>query len=234
MCVSRTYGDRLEEVMYTDDDLLGLAGLQHLAFCERQWALIHLECQWADSYDTARGDIFHERAHLEGYSSRKSVRSERGLRLVSYRLGLSGIADIVEFIEDDQGVVLDGGGCCRLMPVEYKVGKPKIEDWDRIQVCAQALCLEEMFGCLIPEGCLFYGETRRRERIVLDDSLRDKVENLTQRMHQLFESQAMPRAIRSSHCKRCSLMDICLPEMFSAKAAEYWEAEGFVVKGAIT
>ncbi|MEG2211968.1 MAG: CRISPR-associated protein Cas4 [Raoultibacter sp.] len=219
--------------MYTDDDLLGLAGLQHLAFCERQWALIHLECQWADSYDTARGDIFHERAHLEGYSSRKSVRSERGFRLVSYRLGLLGVADIVEFVEDDQGVVLDGGGRYRLMPVEYKVGKPKIEDWDRIQICAQALCLEEMFGCAIPEGNLFYGETRRRERIALDGDLRDRVEAQALRMHQLFDARAMPRAAKSARCKRCSLIDICLPEMFSEKAGEYWEAEGFVIKEAI-
>ena len=124
--------------MYDDDELLSLSGLQHIAYCERQWALIHLEQMWDESYDTVRGALFHERVHLEGYSAAKGVRSERGYRLVSRRLGIAGIADVVEFVEGGDGIE----GLVR--PVEYKVGKPKIEAWDRIQVCAQALCLEEM------------------------------------------------------------------------------------------
>lgn len=214
--------------MYTDEDLLALSGLQHIAYCERQWALIHIEAQWSENYDTVRGDIFHERAHTKGYSVDRGVRAERGMRLVNYHLGITGVADIVEFIDDDQGTASSAKRSYILHPVEYKVGKPKVEDWDRVQLCAQALCLEEMYGCRIDAGSLFYGETRRREAIVLDDDLRQHVSSLAQRMHNLFSASKTPRASKSARCKRCSLIDVCLPEVFSFETEEYWRHEGFL------
>lgn len=212
--------------MYTEDELLALSGLQHLSFCSRQWALIHLENLWADNFDTVHGNLFHEHAHLSGYSIKKNVLSERSMSLICYRLGLSGYADIVEFIEDDTGGFTNNGKTYTIIPIEYKVGKPKVEDWDRIQVCAQALCLEEMFSCNITEGALFYGKTRRRERLMLDQNIRDKVESLSVLMHEIFMSQKTPCVQKNSNCKRCSLIDICLPESHSNDPVMYWQKEG--------
>lgn len=209
--------------MYSDEELLMLSGLQHLSFCERQWALIHLEQNWTDSYDTARGDIFHERVHLEGFSSSKGVVSIRSMMLTSYKLGLSGIADIVEFTKEEKGAVLYKGVPHNIFPVEYKVGNPKKENWDRIQVCAQAICLEEMFDCSIAEGFLFYGKTRRRESIDLDSSLRQLVVDCASRMHFLFEKRETPKAARDNRCKRCSLQDICLPRSSERSPKLYWK-----------
>lgn len=206
--------------MHADDALLPLSGLQHIAYCERQWALIHLEQIWDESYDTVRGSLFHERVHLEGYSAAKGVRSERGYRLASRSLGISGIADVVEFAGGDAAEV-------SVRPVEYKVGNPKIEEWDRIQVCAQALCLEEMLGCAIEQGDLFYGATRRREHVVLDECLRERVADLACRMHELFDRGETPRAVRGPKCRRCSLADSCLPEQFDHDTASYWKEAGF-------
>ncbi len=196
--------------MYGDDDLLALSGLQHIAYCERQWALIHIEQVWLESADTVRGAHFHERVDTEGYVTRKGVRAERSLRLVSRRLGIFGVADIVEFG--------DGG----IVPVEYKVGKPKVEDWDRIQVAAQALCLEEMEGAHIPMGALFYGETRRREHFEITADLRKRVGELANRMHDLFRATNLPPAIANGKCRKCSLLDICLPELRGRDVESYW------------
>ena len=132
--------------MYADDELLPLSGLQHIAYCERQWALIHVEQIWTESADTVRGELFHRRVDTEGYSCAHGIRAERSVRLVSRRLGLYGIADIVEY---------DAQTDCVLMPVEYKVGKPKSEDWDRLQLAAQTMCLEEMEGTRVVTGALF-------------------------------------------------------------------------------
>lgn len=201
--------------MYGEDDLLALSGLQHIAYCERQWALIHIEGQWADSYDTVRGDLFHERVHAEGYAAARGVRAVRAMYVTNRRLGIAGIADIVEFSEK--------GSVSRLVrPVEYKVGKPKVDDWDRLQVCAQTLCLEEMLGLAIEEGALFYGETRRRECIKIDKALRLRAETLAARMHDLFAVGHTPRAVKGPKCRRCSLADVCLPEVFAGDINAYW------------
>lgn len=218
--------------MYSEDEMLMLSGLQHFAFCERQWALIYLEQQWADSYDTARGDLFHERVDTKGYSSGKGIRAVRAMRLESYELGIYGIADIVEFGEvsgiEASGDKNDADNRPSVRPVEYKVGKPKAEDWDRIQLCAQALCLEEMYGCTIDEGAIFYGETRHREKVPCDRRLKMRVAHLAQRMHKLFDEQITPSAQKKSRCRRCSLLDICLPEAGgSVTVEEYWRQEGF-------
>ncbi|WP_270298704.1 CRISPR-associated protein Cas4 [Eggerthella sinensis] len=151
----------------------------------------------------------------------RGIRSERGYRLVSRTLGISGIADVVEFAAD-----VDAAEAA-VRPVEYKVRKPKIEEWDRIQVRAQALCLEEMLGCAIEQGDLFYGATRRRERVALDESLRERVCALARRMHELFDRGETPRVERGSKCRRCSLTDSCLPEAYDHDAVSYWKEAGF-------
>lgn len=200
--------------MYTDDELLALSGLQHLAYCERQWALIHLEQIWEDSADTLRGDHFHERVDTTGYSCVDGVRAVRRVRLVSRTLGIYGIADIVEYGVGENGPLV--------RPVEYKVGKPKVEDWDRLQVTAQALCLEEMYGREIAEGAIFYGETRRRECVEVSKKLRHELKRLASRMHALFKLNETPPAEIGSKCRRCSLIDECIPKMGNLSVRDYW------------
>ena len=186
--------------MYSEDQLLPLSGLQHLVFCERQWALIHLEQQWEENRLTAEGNLLHEAAHQEGKESRPGVKICRGLRLRSLRLGLSGQADIVEFHDH------------RPFPVEYKRGKPKADLSDRIQLCAQAMCLEEMLDLSISNGALFYGTTRRRLDVIFDQVLRHEVERLADRMHDLYRRQCTPIVAYAPKCDNCSLIEVCLPQ----------------------
>src|SRR5580698_3564145 len=182
--------------MYAEDQLLPLSGLQHLVFCERQWALIHLEQQWAENRLTAEGNLLHDTAHKEGKESRPGVKICRGLRLRSLRLGLSGQADIVEFHDR------------KPFPVEYKRGKPKADLSDRIQLCAQAMCLEEMLDLSIPGGALFYGTTRRRLDVAFDETLRHEVERLAERMHDLYRRQCTPIVEYAPKCENCSLIEV--------------------------
>ena len=211
--------------MYGEDDLLPLSGLQHLAFCERQWALVHIEQVWLENAETLRGEFFHERVDSHGYACVRGVRAERRVRVVSRKMGLYGVADIVEFVND--------GDLAFIRPVEYKVGRPKVEDWDRVQLAAQALCLEEMYGAAIHEGALFYGETRRRERIAFDPNLRKRVGALARRMHELFERGKTPVAERGSRCRRCSLVDMCLPGIGERDVKAYWMDFGERIEGGV-
>jgi CRISPR-associated exonuclease Cas4 len=185
--------------MYSEDDLLPLSGLQHLMFCERQWALIHLEQQWEENRLTAEGRLLHESAHSSGAESRGDVRIVRGLSLRSLRLGLAGQADVVEFHGKQP------------FPVEYKRGKPKSDRSDEIQLCAQALCLEEMLAVSVPRGALFYGTTRRRIDVPFDEPLRNLVEELAGRMHELYRQRKTPEASYAPRCEQCSLIEVCLP-----------------------
>jgi CRISPR-associated exonuclease Cas4 len=186
--------------LYAEDDALPISGLQHLVFCERQWALIHLEQQWEENRLTAEGNLLHEIAHQEGKESRPGVKICRGLRLRSLRLGLSGQADIVEFHHGQP------------FPVEYKRGKPKADLSDRIQLCAQAMCLEEMLGLSIASGALFYGTTRRRLDVAFDETLRHEVERLAERMHDLYRNRYTPVVEYAPKCENCSLIEVCLPK----------------------
>ena len=201
--------------MYSDDDLLPLSGLQHLAYCERQYALIHLEQSWEESVDTLRGEFFHERVDAVGYTLADGVRAERRVRLTSYELGLYGLADIVEFSESANKTFA--------APVEYKVGRPKRKSWDRVQVAAQAMCLEEMYGLIVDDAFLFYGATRRRERVRIDEKLRKNVIDLAQRMHEIFDSRLLPRTVTANRCGRCSLVDTCMPRAIEMDVQQYWE-----------
>jgi len=211
--------------MYSDDDLLMLSGIQHIAFCERQWALIHIEQQWAENMRTVEGTHMHERVDDPFASEvRGRVITLRSVSMVSYRLGLYGVADVVEFIrsENGQGIGLEGyPGKWRPVPVEYKRGKPKPDERDEVQLCAQAICLEEMYNAkddsnlIIATGYLFYGETRHRHEVIFSHELRNRVETYALQMHKLFETGNTPLAIYKTHCKACSLVEICNPMAFS-------------------
>ena len=216
--------------MYDEDELLPISALQHLSFCERQWGLIHLEGMWAENRLTAEGRHLHDRAHRSETESRGNLRIVRGLRLRSLRLGLSGIADVVEFqrIEGPQeefksesfGVHLPNvTGLWRPTPVEYKRGKPKAGSYDEVQLCAQALCLEEMLGILISSGDFFYGQPRQRYEVEFTPTLREQTERLAARLHTLTRSGKTPLASYQKKCDSCSLYSICLPKMIGRKSS---------------
>ena len=226
---------------YDEDDLLPLSALAHLLFCQRRCALIHVEGLWAENRFTALGEQFHERAHRAGAGeSRGPMRIARAVRLRSLRLGLSGMADVVEFhrLEETasscevaapgpkQGIALpEAPGLWQPFPVEYKRGRPKRNSCDEVQLCAQALCLEEMLGAAVPAGALFYGATRRRLDVTFDPALRRETEEAAARLHQLFESRITPRAAREPKCDHCSLVDQCLPKVTAPgrSVAAWWD-----------
>jgi len=203
--------------MYDEEELLQLSALQHLVFCERQCALIHIEQLWADNRFTVEGEHLHDRVHEAGAESRGDVRIARGIALRSLRLGLSGIADVVEFHRVTEGGVrrADVGGLWKPFPVEYKRGRPKREHCDEVQLCAQAICLEEMLQVQVPEGALFYGATRHRFDVALDDSLRRETELAAACLHELIFRRVTPTAVREPKCDRCSLFELCMPQALS-------------------
>jgi CRISPR-associated exonuclease Cas4 len=196
--------------MYSEDDLLPLSALQHFVFCERQCALIHVEQVWNENRFTAEGRIMHERVHEVGEESRGKVTISRGVSLRSLRLGLIGKADVVEFHCME-------GGAWRPFPVEYKLGKPKPDECDKVQLCAQALCLEEMLGVGVPSGAIFYGRTRHRLEVPLDDALREETEKAARQAHELIKSGITPKPVYTKKCKSCSLIDRCLPQALQKK-----------------
>lgn len=209
-------------IEYPEEDWLPLSGLQHFAFCRRQWALIHIEQQWSDNYLTTAGSLEHDRAHDYGESeTRGDLLIMRDLRVFSRRLGITGACDVVEFRRSDDGVPLHGrAGTWLPYPVEYKHGRPKRQDADRLQLCAEAMCLEEMLACSIPEGALFYQQTKRREQVGFDTPLRDRVVAMSREMHELFHRGHTPKVRPSKSCRACSLRDICLPKPTATRSAK--------------
>jgi CRISPR-associated exonuclease Cas4 len=205
---------------YSDSDLLLLSGIQHFAFCRRQWALIHLEQQWRENLSTFSGREMHERADDPFFTeARGTVLVTRSLPLVSRKLGLYGVADVVEFYRNKAGIVIEGReGLWWPHPVEYKYGQSKSDDRDMVQLCAQGLSLEEMFGVPVAEGDLYYGRTRRRERVIFDAALRQRVEQLALDMHETFAAGITPGPELSSACKNCSLVEICVPRIGSKRS----------------
>ena len=207
-----------------DDELLQLSGLQHFSFCRRQWALIHMENQWSENLRTVEGNLFHSRAHDEQQRERRGdILILRGLPIVSHTLGLSGQCDVLEFHASPKGVPLRGEeGFWIPFPVEYKRGAPKENSADQLQLCAQAICLEEMLCCSIPEGALFYGETRRRTEVLFTEELREKVRLTTVEMHQMFRRGCTPKVKPTKSCNACSLKELCLPVLMRKKnVSEY-------------
>ncbi|MBQ7146533.1 MAG: CRISPR-associated protein Cas4 [Lachnospiraceae bacterium] len=205
---------------YNEEDYLQLSGIQHFLFCRRQWALIHIENQWKENLRTTEGKILHERAHQEGTTeSRGDMLIMRGLRVSSSRLGISGQCDVVEFHRDKLGVsIVNREGLWTVNPVEYKRGVPKVDQFDEAQLCAEAMCLEEMLNTDIPEGTLYYGETRRRIQIAFTEELRQIVISSFEEMHRLFERGYTPKAKTGKWCNACSLKEICLPVLMKQES----------------
>ncbi len=207
---------------YAEDDYLMISGIQHFRFCRRQWALIHIEQQWAENEHTVTGELMHKKAH-DPYlaEKRKDTIIARALPVASRVMGVSGECDVVEFRRCEDGIRLHGHrGMYSVYPVEYKKGKPKLTEEDRLQLAAQAMCLEEMFCTEIPEGAIFYGETRRREPVEITEELRQEVQSMFREMHGYYDRQYTPKVKYSKSCNACSLKDICLPKIgraFSVK-----------------
>lgn len=204
---------------WPEEDWLQLSGLQHFAFCRRQWALIHIESQWAENYRTVDGQLMHERVHDQEFRESRGDRlTVRGLAVHSAELGISGQCDAVEFFKDPAGVPLRGReGLWLPYPVEYKRGRPKEHGADELQLCAQAMCLEEMLCCPVPEGALYYGDPRRRTAVCVTSELRGQVQDSLVEMHQLYQRRYTPKVKPSKACNACSLKDLCLPKLMSRK-----------------
>ena len=189
------------------DITLAISALQHYAYCPRQFALIHLEQAWSDNHFTAQGNVLHERVDSQEAETRGAKRSERSVEVRSERLGLHGKLDLLE-------VFSEGGGVKRYVPVEYKRGKRKVMDWDRIQLCAQALCLEDMRGVQIVEGALWYWQERLREVVLIDDRLRADTLACIDAARAVLQSQVTPPPTADvKRCKACSLVDLCAPDV---------------------
>ena len=199
--------------MYEEEDFLQLSGIQHFAFCRRQWALAYIELQWQENVRTVEGKLLHEKAHDA------SVKEKRGDRIIvralpvhSREIGISGECDVVEFYRSEKGVSLSGKeGRYQPVPVEYKRGSPKATGVDALQLAAQALCLEEMLCCDIPYGYIYYGETRHRKKIEFQPDLRAKVRDMFLEMHKYYDQRYTPKVKWSKSCNACSLKDLCMP-----------------------
>jgi CRISPR-associated exonuclease Cas4 len=191
--------------MSSEDDFIQLSAIQHYAYCPRQCALIHLDMAWSENLYTAEGRLLHAKADSGAVEIRGDVQTVTGLRLRSERLGVSGKADVVEF-HRREGVWLP-------FPVEYKRGRPKRHDSDRLQLCMQALCLEEMLSVGVPRGALFYGKTRRREEVVFSEELREKTAALARDVHDLLRRTELPPPAADERCPQCSLLELCLPRL---------------------
>lgn len=200
---------------YAEDDYLMISGIQHFKFCRRQWALIHVEQQWEDNVHTVVGELMHKKVH-DPYltEKRKGVIIARAMPVSSRELGISGECDVVEFHKCEDGIKLYGHrGLYSVYPIEYKKGKPKLTEEDKLQLAAQVLCLEEMFSTQIPEGAIFYGETRRREPVEITKELREEVWDVFREMHGYYSRRYTPRVKYSKSCNACSLKEICLPKL---------------------
>lgn len=192
-----------------EEDLLSLSGIQHFAFCERQWALIHVENQWVDNVRTVEGKILHQRADDPYFTEvRGDVKTIRSVPLVSKTLGLYGVADVIELHKLPKSKTNHSYSI-----VEYKRGKPKPDDRDEVQLCAQAICLEEMLDIQLEYGYLYYGETKRRHKVQFDDFLRGRVKELADKMHQNFARGITPLPVKDKRCKNCSMAGICVPDL---------------------
>lgn len=205
--------------MYDEEEFLQLSGVQHFKFCRRQWALIHIEQQWAESGRTVEGALMHERAHDAQFEeARGSTFIVRGVSVFSRDLGISGKCDVVEFHQSRTGVALPRReGLWVPFPVEYKRGKPKEDTMDLLQLCGQALCLEEMLCCAVPEGALYYGEVRRRQTVQFTQALRLEVQEAFEQMHALAKRGHTPKVKPTKACNACSLKEICLPKLMTIR-----------------
>lgn len=214
-------------MVYNEEDFLQISGLQHFCFCKRQWALIHIENQWKENLRTVEGEIMHERVHD---SSIKESRGDkiitRDLRVFSPALGISGNCDVVEFHKSLNGARLTGhDGLYMPYPIEYKHGSPRKDHANELQLCAQAICLEEMLCCNIEEGALFFFETHRREKVAFTQDLREEVISSTEEMRQMYKRHFTPKVKMTKACNACSLKEICLPKLMKTKTVKDYYKE---------
>jgi len=214
-------------MIYSDDDMLMLSGIQHFRFCPRQWALIHIDQQWEDNRLTMEGSMMHQHADDPFYRQKcGGCISLRSVSVASHQLGLYGVTDIVELhpADDECNAVTHPHypGHWMPYPVEYKHGKPKKNEEDEVQLAAQAMCLEEQYGIRIEYGAIFYAEIRHRVEVAISDELRDTVADCACRMHEIFSSGLLPPIQRGKHCVKCSLNNICMPEMANCTKVSHY------------
>lgn len=207
-------------ILYKEDEFLQLSGIQHFAFCRRQWALAYIEMQWQENVRTVEGKILHENAHDASIKEKRGdLLIVRAMPIHSREMGVSGECDVVEFHRCENGISLEGrDGNYSVVPVEYKRGKPKEDDADILQLAAQAMCLEEMLCCIIPYGYIYYGETRHRMKAEFTDEIKEKVRSIFDEMHRYYAQQYTPKVKTSKKCNACSLKDICLPVLNKKKS----------------
>lgn len=211
---------------YQEEDYLMLSGIQHFAFCRRQWALIHIEQQWQENVRTFEGKIMHDNAHDPDFrEKRKDALTVRAMKVFSRSMGISGECDVVEFHRSEEGITLQGcEGLFYVIPIEYKRGAPKQHDADELQLTAQAMCLEEMLVTQIEKGFLYYGETRHRMEVIFTPELREKVRKSFEEMHSYYKRSYTPKVKMNPSCKQCSLYDLCIPQFCKEiSAAKYIE-----------
>ncbi|MGD0037777.1 MAG: CRISPR-associated protein Cas4 [Bacteroidota bacterium] len=204
--------------MFTEDDYIQLSALQHYVFCPRQCGLIHVEDVWTDNMFTVRGEILHEKVDTDTYETRGTLKTVRGLRIHSSRLGIVGRCDVVEFRKgkNEQEEVL---------PVEFKSGEPKEDVSDKVQLCAQVFCLEEMLNTKITQGAFFYGKIRRRNLVEMDAELRTQTEKIIASVHEIVSKKHVPPAKYSEKCRNCSLEDACMPRAMNERKLKQYIKE---------
>jgi CRISPR-associated exonuclease Cas4 len=212
---------------YQEEEYLLISGIQHFCFCRRQWALIHVEQQWQENLKTTEGNIIHEKCHDDAFEEKRNdLIVARGLRVASHEMGVTGQCDVVEFTQGETGAYLaDRKGFWKPYPIEYKRGHSKSIDADRLQLCCEAMCLEEMLGVSILEGALFYAETHRRENVIFDELLRDKVKKMLLEMHHCFSRGYTPKMKPRAGCNSCSLRETCLPQLCGNKSVKKYYQE---------
>ena len=209
--------------MYKDDDMLMLSGVQHYVFCPRQWALIHVDQQWAENALTTEGELLHKNVDNPAYRQKLNNRiTLRSVHIASHELGLYGVSDAVELLPTDQEINSIGHpkypGRFTPYPVEYKRGHHKTDECDTMQLVCQVMCLEEMYGIVINKAALFYWEVRQREEIEITEDLRSQARLYASEMHRVFESGALPLACATAKCRRCSLSNICMPNLLKSSS----------------
>lgn len=211
---------------YGENDLLMLSGVQHIVFCERQWALIHIEKQWRENVSTIEGHFLHEKVDNPFIvEKRKDLIVARSINVVSYKLGLYGVLDVIEFerqeTSDNAIKILHRNSFWHPNIVEYKRGKPKNTDCDRVQLCAQAICIEEMHDISLTQGAIFYNKTKHQEIVFFDEDLRNYTISMSQKMHEVYKSGLTPKGEQTASCKNCSLCEICMPNLSKLNASNY-------------
>lgn len=201
--------------MFTEDDFFQISALQHYVYCPRQCALIHVEDVWHENVFTVRGDILHEKVDTDTYESRGTIKTARGLKIHSFRLGISGRCDVVEFRRTSNNAD-------QPMPVEFKSGEPKDDISDKVQLCAQALCLEEMLDTPVNHGAFFYAKIRRRVQVEIDGDLRKQTEEIISDVRELITNKRTPAAEYSAKCRNCSLEEVCMPKAMNDRKLKHY------------